>query len=155
MATSPSYWRLSGRAICFRLTRLTHIRQRVGSFPCVENADVVLVCRAMSRSTLWIILVLIVWQWTYATMLPSGEDRHDVDREYVTCGIWHYTVNFHREAPKEALPIKRSGMNLEPASHPRYIDPRLCPRRVNTGHVVSSTRYLECSLSADRCKASL
>jgi hypothetical protein len=41
------------------------------------------------------------------------------------------------------VPMKRSGTSFETASHARYIDPRLCPRRVNIGHVASSTRYLE------------
>lgn len=29
------------------------------------------------------------------------------------------------------------------ASHARYIDTRFCPRRVNIGHMESSTRYVE------------
>jgi len=75
--------------------------------------------------------------------VDSGEDRHDVECEWVTRGICNDTVNLHREESKEAIPIKRSGMNLETASHARYIDPMLCPRRVNIGHVVFSTRYPE------------
>ena len=39
--------------------------------------------------------------------------------------------------------MNKSGRSLETASQARYIDPRLCPRRVNMGHVASSTRYLE------------
>ena len=39
--------------------------------------------------------------------------------------------------------MNKSGTNFETASHARHIDPRLWPRRVNIGHVESSTRYLE------------
>jgi len=75
--------------------------------------------------------------------VDSGEDGHDMECEGVTHGIYRYTFNLRHEGQAVYVPIKRSGMNSETASHARYIDPRLCPRRVNIGHVASSTRYLE------------
>ena len=75
--------------------------------------------------------------------VDSGENGHDMECEGVTHCIYHRTFNLHRGGQGVYVPTKRSGMNSETASHARYIDPRLCPRRVNIGHVASSTRYLE------------
>lgn len=35
-------------------------------------------------------------------------------------------------------------MRSDIASHARYIEPMLCPRRVKRGHVESSTRFRDC-----------
>ena len=75
--------------------------------------------------------------------VDSGENGHDMECEGVTHGICHRIVNLRHEGQENYVPTKRSGMSSETASHARYIDPRLCPRRVNIGHVASSTRYLE------------
>ena len=75
--------------------------------------------------------------------VDSGEDGHDMKCEGVAHGIYPYVFNLCHEGLRVYIPIKRSGMSSETASHARYIDPRLCPRRVNIGHVASSTRYLE------------
>ena len=40
----------------------------------------------------------------------------------------------------KGVPMNRSGISLDKASHARYIDPRLCPKRVKRGQVESSTR---------------
>ena len=74
--------------------------------------------------------------------VDSGGDEHDMECEGVTHGIYQYRFNLRHEGQPVYVPIKRSGMNSETASHARYIDPRLCPG-VNIGHVASSTRYLE------------
>ena len=39
------------------------------------------------------------------------------------------------------LPMNKSGIRCVMASHTRYIEPMLCPKRVNRGQVESSTRY--------------
>ena len=78
-----------------------------------------------------------------STDVNSGEDGHYGERECETHGIYRHMVNLRHEESKEIIPMKRSGVNSERATHARYIDPRLCPRRGNTGHVASSMRYPE------------
>jgi len=79
------------------------------------------------------------------TDVDAGEDGHDVKCESVTHSIYHQIVNPRgkKQEGRQQVPMNRSGTSFETASHARYIDPRLCPSRVNMGHVVSSTRYLE------------
>ena len=73
----------------------------------------------------------------------ASKDGYSVECKGVAHGICSHTVNPRRERPRDVVPIKRSGTSFETASHARYIDPRLCPSKVNIGHVASSTRYLE------------
>ena len=85
------------------------------------------------------------WVMDICADVDSSEDSHDVEGESVTHGIYpvYRQPPYQKEEGIEQAPMNISGTNFETASHARYIDPRLCPSRVNAGHVASSTRYLE------------
>ena len=75
--------------------------------------------------------------------VESDEGGYDMGREGVAHGIYHRIFNLRQEGQGVYAPIRGSGMSPETTSHARYIDPKLCPRRMNIGQVASSTRHLE------------
>ena len=75
--------------------------------------------------------------------VESGEDGHDMECEGVTNVIYHRMFNLCHEGRGVYAPIRRPWISSETTSRARYIDPRLRSRRVNIGHVASSTSYLE------------
>jgi hypothetical protein len=69
----------------------------------------------------------------------APQERNDVERKCISHAVYCRVISRLRRWAK-GVPMNRSGISLDKASHARYIDPRLCPKRVKRGQVESSTR---------------
>lgn len=69
----------------------------------------------------------------------APKERNDVERKRISHAVYCYVISRLRRSAK-GVPMKRSGMSFDKASQARYMDPRLCPKRVKRGQVESSTR---------------